>query len=430
MKKIIFLLLPILLFSMEVKDVIKGVDNSLLVKSSKTETEALKKMVGVYEGKNYPSIDLDFKAIRLKDVPTATFSLPLMPPITTAVGTKNNLSLELGFSYPIFTGYAVSNMIKKAKLKVVKSKLKTKNLKRELYLKAVMLYSDIYAISQAVKATKEALKALDISLKKANSLYKNALINLSEVYNIKAKRYSVVAELETLKAKRDLLVNMLYYVSGVKVGNDLKLKSIKRLQDVQSIIKQALKNREDIAILKKELDIAGLEIKLAKSKFYPTVAVMGGIKKRGDSLRLNGNGYSNADESYIALGIKWNIFDGFSKNRATQASRLKKEATLLYLNDYMQKVKTEIENSFFVLKSLKAKLSAAKEQLKSQEEYYKLVKGRFANALSSADELSRAIAALAKAKANVQQYKAKIFFQRYKIILQAGLKVFITAPTK
>ena len=65
---------------------------------------------------------------------------------------------------------------------------------------------------------------------------------------------------------------------------------------------------------------------------------------------------------------------------------------------------------------------AAKEQLKSQEEYYKLIKGRFENALSSADELSRAIADLAKAKANIQQYKAKIFFQKYKILLQAGLK--------
>lgn len=424
MKKMIIFLLPVLIFSAELKDIIKGVDDSLLVKSSKTKTEALKKMVGVYEGKNYPSIDLDFKAIRLKDIPTATFSLPLMPSLTTAVGTKNNVSLELGFAYPVFTGYATSNMIEKAKLEVVKSKLKTKNLKRELYLKSIMLYSDIYALSKAISATKEAVKALDISLEKADKLYKNGLINLSEVYNIKAKRYDVIAAEETLKAKRDALVNNLYYISGIKVANDLRLDKAAGLKKEKSIIKYAFKNREDINILKKELDINEREIKLAKSKFYPTVAIVGGIKRQGDSLRLNGNGYSNADESYIGLGVKWNIFDGFSKNRATEASRLKKEATSLYLNDYMQKVKTEIENSFFVLKSLKAKLSAAKEQLKSQEEYYKLIKGRFANALSSADELSRAIAALAKAKAKAQQYKAKIFFQRYKIILQAGLKEF------
>jgi len=424
MKKFILLAVPLFLSAYGLNDVLKGVDNNLLIKSSNIKTKALKKMVGVYEGKNYPSIDLDFKAIRLKDTPSATFTLPLMPPVTTPVGTKNNISLELGFEYPIFTGYAVSNMIEKAKLEVAKSKLKTKNLKRELYLKSIMLYSDIYALSKAISATKEAIKALDISLEKANKLYKNGLINLSEVYNIKAKRYDVIASMQTLKAKRDALSNTLFYISGVKVANDVKLLQIAGSKKEKTIIKYALKNREDINILKKELDISKKEIKLAKSKFYPTVAIVGGIKKQADTLRLNGNGYSNADESYIGLGVKWNIFDGFAKDRQKEAAMLKKEATLLYMNDYMQKVKTNIENSFFILKSLQAKLSAAKEQLKSQEEYYKLVKGRFENALSSADELSRAIAALSKAKAKVQQYKAKIFFQRYKIILQAGLKHF------
>ncbi len=77
-----------------------------------------------------------------------------------------------------------------------------------------------------------------------------------------------------------------------------------------------------------------------------------------------------------------------------------------------------------ILSSLKSKLKAAILQLKSQEEYYRLTKGRFENALSSADELSRAIAAKAKAKANVEKYKAKIFFQKYKIILQTGIAYF------
>ena len=424
MRKIILFILPVLLFSTTLKDVIKGVDNSLLVKSSKIKTKALKKLVGVYEGKNYPSVDLDFKAIRLKDTPSATFALPLMPSVTTAVGTKNNISLEIGFVYPLFTGYAISNMIEKAKLEAVKSKLKTKNLKRELYLKSIMLYSDIYTVSQAIKATKEAIKALDISLQKANIMYKNALLDLSEVYNIKAKRYDMIATLETLKAQKNSLSNSLFYISGVDIKNGVKLPKILKFKKEKNIIKLALKKREDINILKKELDISEKEIRLAKSKFYPTVAIMGGVKKQGDSLRLNGNGYSNADESYIGVGVKWNIFDGFSKDKKSEAAKLKKEATLIYLNDYKQKIKTDIENSFFVLNSLKSKLKAAKLQLKSEIEYYRLIKGRFENALSSADELSRAIAAKAKAKANVEKYKAKIFFQKYKIILQTGIAYF------
>ncbi len=346
MKKIILFILPVLLFSATLKDIIKGVDNSLLVKSSKIKTKALKKLVGVYEGKNYPSVNLDFKAIRLKDTPSATFALPLMPPVTTAVGTKNNISLELGFVYPLFTGYAISNMIEKAKLEVVKSKLKTKNLKRELYLKSIMLYSDIYTVYQAIKATKEAIKALDISLQKANTMYKNALLDLSEVYNIKAKRYDMIATLETLKAQKNSLSNSLFYLSGIRVKKGIKLPKLSRIIEEKNIVKLAFKNREDINILKKELDISEKEIGLAKSKFYPTVAIIGGVKKQGDSLRLNGNGYSNADESYIGVGVKWNIFDGFSKDKKSEAAKLKKEATLIYLNDYKQKIKSISKTHF------------------------------------------------------------------------------------
>jgi outer membrane protein TolC len=418
------LLLPLFLFGIDIKDVLKGVNDNLLIKSSEKKTKALEKMIGFYEGKNYPKIDLNFNAIRLRDTPEATFDIAPLPPVTTAVGTKSNITAEISFAYPLFTGYATTNLIKKAKLETIKSKLKTKNLKRELYLKSIKLYSDIYAVNQAIKAAKQAVKALDISLEKADKMYKNGLVNLSEVYNIKAKKYDVIASLQTLIAQKNSLNNTLFYLSGVKTDKNIQLDSNIKLSSRQSIIKEALQNREDIKVAQKELDISKSDIKLAESKFYPTVAVVGGIKKEGDTLRLNGNGFDNADKSYIGLSLKWNLFDGFAKTRAKEAARLKKEAVVLYINDYKRVVKTAIQNSFFLLESFKAKLKAAKEQLKSQQEYYKLIKGRFDNALSSADELSRSIAKLSQAKAKVEQYKAKIFLQRYKIILQAGLGYF------
>jgi outer membrane protein TolC len=424
-KKILILsFVPMLLLAIDIKDVLKGVDENLLIKSSSKKAKALEQMVGFYESNNYPKVDIGISAIRLRKTPTATFAIPPLPPVSSAVGTKSNFTGEISFVYPVFTGYATNNLIKKARYNAIKAKLETKNLKRELYLKTIKLYSDIYSLNQAIKAAKEAVKALSVSLKKANKMYDNALINLSEVYNIKAKKYNVIASLQTLKAQKKSLVNSLFYISGIKVDKNVKLYPDTVIKRKKSILRKALKEREDIKIIKKELDISQSDIKLADSKFYPSIAVVAGIKKEGNSLRLNGNGYTNADKSYIGINLKWNIFDGFGKNRASEAAKLKKEAIMLYLDDYERVVKTNIQNSFFMLKSLFDKLKAAKEQLKSEREYYKLTKGRFENALSSADELSRSIAEVAKAKAQVEQYKAKIFFQKYKIMLQAGLKYF------
>ncbi len=421
MRYLYILLFPLLLFSSQLKEILRGVDNSLLVRSSISKTKALQKVVGVAKAKRYPKVDLSFSAIRLKDTPTATFILPHMPPINSIVGTKDNVYGAIEFVYPIFTGYLIENSIKKAKLQVIKSKLQTENLKRELYLKSIKLYSDIYALNQAIKATKEALKALDISLEKAQKLYKNSLINLSEVYNIKAKKYDMIANLQTLRAKKSSLQNLLFYISGVRVKEYFRLPQVSNVVNENEAIKEAINKREDIRVIKKELDIGDSDVSLAKSRYYPDIALIGGVKKEGDNLRLNGNGFSNADKSYIGISLKWNLFSGFERRRGVEAVVLKKEATKLFLDDYKVKVKVAIKNSFLTLKSLYAKLQAAKEELKSQREYCKLVRGRFNNALSSADELSRAIASLSKAKAKFEQYKAKIFFQKYKILLQTGI---------
>jgi outer membrane protein TolC len=381
-------------------------------------------MLKVSIAKKYPNINFSLSAIRLKDTPTAIFDIPPLPPIKSVVGTKSNFAGDLSFVYPIFSGFAITNSIKKSKLQVLKSKLETDSLERELYLKSLELYGNIYALNKAIKAEKNALKAIEISLKTAKGFYKNELLNLAGVYNIKAKKYDMKASIVKLQNQRDAFKNQLYYIVGTKISNDLILDKDNNTVNFNKIEQIALKNRKDIKAIKEQLKITDMDVKLTKSSYYPTVVLLGGIKKQGDNLRLNGNNHTNPDSSYIGLNFKWNVFDGFAKNHRKEAALKQKEATELYFDDYKNLVKTNIKNSFLTLKSLKSELLWANEQFKSQKEYYKLTKGRFENSLSSADELSRSISKLAAAKAKIEEVKAKIFIQKYKIALEAGLGYF------
>ncbi len=424
MKKIFLCLLPLVLLGSSFETVIKGVDNNLLLKSRDAQIQALRQMSEVAKAKNYPKIDLSFDMARLKDTPTTLFVFPPFPAVVIPLGTKNNVNFKIGFVYPLFTGYAISSNIKKSKIKYIKAKLEKENLKRELYLKAVELYGGLYASNQAIKATEDGLRAIDSSLKKAQGLYKNDLLNLSGVYNIEAKKFQIEADMAKLKAKRDALSNQLAYLCGLKLSNNTILKNFQDELSLNNAIKIAIKQRKDILAIKEQLKISEYDIKLAKSLYYPTVALVGAIKKQGDNLKLNGNGYTNADSSYIGLSVKWNLFDGFANKHQEEAAFRKKEATVLFLEDYKRRVETNIKNSFLNLKALNYMLKASKKELVSQQEYYKLTKGRFDNQLCSADELSRAISSLSQAKAKVQEIKAKIFVQRCKIALEMGLDYF------
>lgn len=423
MKKYLFLILPIFLYSANFSDLIKSVDNNLLVKSKKEQSRALKKLLNAKKAKNYPSVDFQLKTVRLYDTPTTTFNIPgLLPNTSFPIGTRTNIDAGIAVTYPLFTGFAITKSIEIAKLKLLKNKLETKELKRELYIKIASLYSGIYSLNQAIKASNEAKTAIEKSYKKAKGLYKNGFINISNLYKIEAKKYEISSSITSYKERKNSLINDLLYITDIKTD-------VKKLPNFnlskKDLINTALNQRADIKALKTQLAIDNKDIALAKSKYYPKIAIFGAIKRQGDDFSLDGNGYSNADQSYIGATLSYNIFDGGEKSSEKQAALAKKVARKLYFADYKRGVIKNIKNALRKLKSLKSQLKAANKQIEASASYYQLTNGRFENSLASGDELSRAIANLAKARAKKENIKSKIFLQYAKISLMAGNDYFL-----
>ena len=416
MKKFI-LLIPIFLYSETFEDIIKKINSSPAIKSAVYLQKSAANLYKSQKGRNLPSIDASINAIRLKDTPVIYFHSKFMPASKFQVGKKSKFQGEIALKYPIFSGFAIEALINKAKWQKEEADLKVKDLKRNLYLKAASLFSSAISLNYSLKALKEAKKAINEAYKKAKGLYENGLIPPSYLYNIKAQTYDIEAKIIEAKSQKEELLNYLSYLTDSKIASlEFKQNDIK-LPKRETLIRKALKQREDIKALKKALEIDKEEIKLAKSSLYPKVALIGALKREGDSLRLNGDGYTNPDKSYIGASISLNLFNGFSDKYKIEAARMKKLSKEEFLKDYENQVKTNIKNAYLKLSSLKAKLKSQKAKVKAKEEYYKLTKGRFENKLASADELSRAIASLAKAKAKEGSLKAAIFKEKIEILL-------------
>ncbi len=423
MKKYIFLILPILLYSSNFNSLIKSVDNNLLIKSKQQRTKALKKLLNAKRAKEYPTLNLEFNAIRLYDTPTSIFHIPgFSSPVP--VGTRTNIDGAVSITYPLFTGFAITKSIEIAKLKMIKSQLETKELKRELYMKITSLYSSIFSLNGALKASIDAKYAIEKSYKKAKGLYENGLLNISNLYKIEAQKYEILTTIKQYEEQKNTLINDLVYITGLKT--DVKyLPTIKLFKNEKQIKKIALNQRADVQALEVELNLNKKDIALIKSKKYPTIALLGALKRQGDDLSLNGNGFTNADQSYIGANFKYNIFDAGENRSEAEAAYAKRVAIKLYFADYKRVVKKDIQNAFLKLDSLKFQAISANKMVIASQSYYKLVNGRFNNSLASGDELSRAIAKLAQDKAKEQSIKSKIFLQKCKISLLAGSSYFL-----
>lgn len=420
MKRFILITLPLLLSADSFVEVLKKIDNSGLLKAKEYEVKAKDKMYGAAKGKNLFRIDASVQGIYLKEAPRMYMHLgiPGMPKSFQAASKEQYIG-EVSISYPLFSGFAITNMIDKAKFEKELSYLKKLDLKRELFLKASFLYSAIYSSQKALDALKFAKEATGVSLKKARGFYDKGLIPVSEVYNIEAKDFEIKAKIEEVNANIKNLYEKLSYLTNSKIENIDNLPDM----DVKSF-KIDVENREDILAIKKGLDIDQKDIELAKSSFYPKLFLKAGIKGYGDDLDFDGDGYRNGDQSYATFVITQNIFNGLSDKNRLEAAKYKKMARFTFLNDYKRRVISDIKADIFVLNSLKEKLIWAQKRFKAQESYYELTKGRFENQLASADELSRSIASLAEAKANLEKIKSDIFYQKCKILLEISLKKF------
>jgi len=421
--KLLIILLPALVFGTNLKDVIKGIDTNPLLKSQNAKIKSLGYLLDDAKSYNKPKINLEVNTIRLEDTPTATFYIPNMPPFEVPVGTKDNVIVDLEFSYPIFSGFAISAGVNKAKLALVKEKLKRDDLKRKLYLKTVELFTSLYSLNQAIKAQTKAKDAIEDSLKVAKGMYENDLLGVSKLYNIEAKKYEVIALLQKLKFQKKIVQEKLYKLTKKRVDT-VGLDSLKIEQDPQKLFKKALKYREDLKVISKDLGIIKEDIKAVKSGYYPKVALIGALKRESDDFSLSSNGYTNPNKSYVGVNLSWDLYSGNSTSSKKEALKAKKEALKFYLRDYKESVFTTLKSLLFELKSYKALLNASQKEIKAQRKYLDLTREKFKNSLVSSDELSRAILSYYQALSKKEDIRSKIFYLKNRLGLEVGLRYF------
>ncbi|MCK9373265.1 MAG: TolC family protein [Sulfuricurvum sp.] len=425
MKPLFFLLSPVLLWGESYQEVIRSCDNSLLLKSADQLTDSAREYYRAAEGKNLPTIDLRLSAAKLYTTPTMTFKMPpLYTPMQAPVATKEHVEGEVILTYPLFSGFAIRASIDKARLTHEKLFLQAADAKRNLYIDATRLYSSIAAADAIIEAQTEAKKAITDSYEKAKGLYEQGLLAPAGLYTIEAKRYAIEAELFDTQNKKAQALNHLTYLTGITLTGALIATDTLRVPARDDLIASALSRREDILSLAKALNIAQTDIALAKSRYYPTVALVGSLKHQGNTLSLNGDGFTNADKSYAGLSASWNLFNGMSDLHTLQAAEAAQLASALTLEEYKQRVKTEIDNAYLDLETLQKRLISATMQVKAAQEYARLTQGRFENQLASADELSRAIADLSAAKAANANLQSERFNQNATLWLRGGLETY------
>ena len=413
MKKRIFFI-PFLLMAQNFTDIQKEITNSTKYKIQQEKIKIYTQKLKSVKSINFGRLDLNYKGVYFFDTPTMKLSIPPLINDDLPMSDKTHFIGEIKYSYPIFSGFAISNMIKKSKLELIKQKLELSNLKRVLTIEVAKIYANIYSLNQQIIALNTQKEAILSSKKKAEGLYNAGLLDKSNLDEIDAKYFETIASIQNIKSQKKSLLETLSYIINKPV-NKIDSISITHKEFKPNFLKRA-----DVKAIKQTLKIANTDIKIAKSKLYPSVNFAIALKKEADTALLDENDYQNIDKSYAGISITYNIFDGGEIRSKIEMAKLAKISNQLFFNDYLKKIQTEYSNLLNQYNALFYQLNSAKKEIKARKSYYEYIKAKFDEGLADVSDLTDALAKLTASKAKKEIIKSQIFFVEKQLELNKG----------
>ena len=362
------------------------------------------------EDKNlwYPQIFANFSYTTLKDTPyTKIPSIPPIPTLEFKQFNKDFYQFDIGFNYPVFTGFQRIYKIKITKLDIQNKYLNQKEKITDIIHKVKLAYVDILQAKEILGIYRSQKKAINLHLQQAKEYLKEGLITKVDLLEAKVRLKKVEANIKKAESNLKLAKSKLNLILNKPLNQDFKVEELSiniehKNFDLQSLYNKALKNKSILKILstkKKQLDYLS---KIEKANFYPKV-------------------YAQAKytytEQYPYLDPKGNIsftilaslqFQGIRPYHSYLKTKLQKKKLDLKIMEIKNAIKLNVKNAYEKFLVARENLKTYKEALKEAKEYYLLVKQQYENQLTDMTHLLDAESYLTNAKKQLKIAKYQL----------------------
>jgi len=451
MMKILLLFLPMILFgyTIDFKDsLLKTIEKNKGLKAKKLDIKQAQKDLDIANGYNYGTLvfsenisktnnagyvfgmklasreasfgDFGFSEF---DMSGTTNPLPIVPKDLNHPEERTHFETKVKYSVPIFTGLKLKNAKKMAKLQILAQTAKYNFDEKKLGLEVLKAYNGAVAAKEFIKATLQAKEATSSFVEFAQELYKEGLVTSIDVKQAKVYDMGVDSSIIESKNRFELAISYLRFLT-----TDYNITDVYELKNIENSFgligkmqEKAYTHREDYSWMKYNTQTMKAKIDMENSAYFPTIGAQIEYGYNDDEF----NNINSEHDYYMgAIGLTYNLFDGFITSSKKEKAKIAYHKTKYY-SEYMKDgIKLEIEKNLLTLKSkqkiLKQKIKAnslSQEVLEQSQELYKNHLINMSNLLLQ--------------QANQQKAKAEMILAKYEKSLAAGkLKVSLGESLK
>lgn len=323
---------------------------------------------------------------------------------------------QANVSMPIFSGFKIKNSIQASENLYKSETFKASHTKEQLALEVVELFAGLYQAQETVKLFEENLKSVHQRATDFSAMVDNGLLARNDLLKSQLQESNIQLSLDN--ALKNVTIINYQLVTLLKLPEntsiEIDIETVKSdMAQTQLLTLNAQRN--DLEALNFQEKASESNIKIAKSGYYPSIALVGGYIAFDLKDVLSVNNAMN-----FGVGLSYDLASIFKNGKNVKLAQSKTEQSKHAIAILSNKIKEETheaqENYNLSLKQNKV-YSLAVEQ---SEENYRIVKDKYDNSLSTTNDLLEADVLQLQSKINLALSQADIALKYYQLQFASG----------
>lgn len=300
---------------------------------------------------------------------------------------NSNSNYSLNTSVSLYNGHYLKNDIKSKELSLQASDLDIETAQNDIILQITQAYLNILLSNENIKYLEDLVKTSEAQVLQAEQ--KNKIGSLANKDLLQLQSSLMNDKYNLVTAENSKRQNILSLKQLLQLPGDLPFEVVipdsvdvsKELPPLQEVEKQAVKIMPQIKSSLITRDIQDLEIKKAKAGYYPDITLNGfiatGYDYTGKTLDgFSSTAYTTGLNSNFNQQIGLSLSIPLSNRKATRVSiakaNIQKEQSELNLQNEITNLDQNVERAYINVKNARSQFTAAEEQLKYNEELYRI----------------------------------------------------------
>ena len=311
--------------------------------------------------------------------------------------TLYNGSYSLSGQWTVWDGNKKLNTIKLDRLAEESAELQTQETANSIQERIAQIYAQILYLDENVKVNEQMLETSKKNEERGKEMLAVGKMSKADLAQLSAQRAN--DEYAIVEAKSQLMNYKLQLKQLLEITDeerfDVVIPEISEdhilaaIPEMQKVYEQALLNRPEIERSQLAIKSSGMNVKIAKAGWLPSVNLTGGVTTSTNSLSSTGWGSqmkSNMTSS-LGVGVTVPIYDGRSTKTAVNKAKIKQLQAQLDLQDQQKTLYSDIQEFWLNAWTNQEKYQAAKSSVESAQQSYDLLSEQFRLGLKNIVEL-------------------------------------------